>query len=381
MELKKAYNPKDTEDKIYKLWEKSGFFNPDKLPKRKKKNYCIVIPPPNVTGQLHMGHALNAACQDVLIRRKRMEGVKTLWLPGIDHAGIATQYVVEKELKKEGKTRFDLGREKFTEKVWEWKKKYGNIILDQFKKLGCSLDWSRTRFTMDKDYSEAVKKVFSHYHKKGWIYQGERAVNWCSRCSTGLSDLEVIYKEEPALMYYITYGPLTIATVRPETKLGDTAVAVNPKDGRYNQYIGKTIDINTVLGKAQMRVIGDESVDMDFGTGAMKVTPAHDIHDFELGEKHNLEKKQVIGPDGKMTKLAKKYAGLKVAEARKQVVEDMKKIGILKKTEPYNHSVARCYRCNTTLEPILSKQWFLKMKELAKIAQKPVKQGKIRFYP
>jgi len=382
--LSKTYNPKEVEDKIYKLWEKSGFFNPDKLPKTynlKPKTYCIVIPPPNITGELHMGNALNVTIQDVLIRKKRMEGFKTLWLPGIDHAGIATQNVVEKELKKQGKTRFDLGRKKFEERVWEWKKKYGHIILDQLKKLGCSLDWSRTRFTMDKKYSQAVKKAFSHYYKKGWIYQGERTINWCTRCSTSLSDLEVIYKEEPAELYYIKYGPIPIATVRPETKLGDTAVAVNPKDIRYKKYIGKTIEIQTVLGKAKMKVIGDKSIDMSFGTGAMKVTPAHDIHDFELAEKHSLEKKQVIGPDGRMTKLAGKYTGLTVMEARKQIVEDMKKIRILKKVEPYTHNVASCYRCDTVLEPILSEQWFLKMQDLAQAAKKPVKEGKIKFLP
>ena len=380
-ELPKVYEPKKVENKIYKLWEKSSFFNPDKLPGKRKKTYTIVIPPPNITGSLHMGHALNITVQDILIRWKRMQGFKTLWLPGTDHAGIAAQVVVEKELKKEGLTRFDLGREKFIKRVWQWKEKYGNIILEQFKKLGSSLDWSRTRFTMDKDYVKAVENAFLHYHKKGWIYRGERTVNWCPRCSTSLSDLEIVYQEEPTEFYYIKYGPLTIATVRPETKIGDTAVAVNPKDPRYKQYIGKIIDIKTVLGKAQIKVITDESVDMNFGTGAMKVTPAHDIHDFELGEKYGLKKKQVIGPDGRMTELAGKYTGLTVMEARRQIVEDMKKIGILEKVEPYTHNIARCYRCNTVIEPILSQQWFLKMEKLAKLAEKPVKKGKIKFHP
>ena len=380
-ELPKVYEPKKVENKIYKLWEKSSFFNPDKLPGKRKKTYTIVIPPPNITGSLHMGHALNITVQDVLIRWKRMQGFKTLWLPGTDHAGIAAQVVVEKELKKEGLTKFDLGREKFIERVWQWRTKYGNIILEQFKKLGSSLDWSRTRFTMDKDYVKAVENAFLHYHKKGWIYRGERTVNWCPRCSTSLSDLEIVYQEEPTEFYYIKYGPLTIATVRPETKIGDTAVAVNPKDPRYKQYIGKIIDIKTVLGKAQIKVITDESVDMNFGTGAMKVTPAHDIHDFELGEKYGLKKKQVIGPDGRMTELAGKYTGLTVMEARRQIVEDMKKIGILEKVEPYTHNIARCYRCNTVIEPILSQQWFLKMEKLAKLAEKPVKKGKIKFHP
>ncbi len=382
-ELSPQYNPKDVEDKIYTAWEKSGFFNPDKLPKQKTKSkpYSIVVPPPNVTGSLHMGHALNATIQDILIRKKRMQGYKTLWLPGTDHAGIATNSVVEKDLKKQGISRFDLGRVKFIEKVWEWKEKYGYIILDQFKKLGSSMDWSRTRFTMDPDYQEAVVTAFNHYYKKGWIYQGERTVNWCPRCYTTLSDLEIEYKEEEAKMYYIKYGPLTIATVRPETKLGDTAIAVNPKDARYKKYIGKELEIETVLGPAKVKVIGDEEVDMNFGTGAMKVTPAHDMHDFELSLKHNLEKKQVIGPNGKMTELAGKYQGLSVSDARAQIVEDMQKIGILEKVEPYTHNVARCYRCNTVLEPILSNQWFLKMGELSKGAIKALKSGKVKFYP
>jgi len=377
----KTYDPKKVEDKIYTLWQKSGYFNPDKLPRRHKKPYCVIIPPPNVTGTLHMGHALNATIQDILIRWRRLQGYKTLWLPGTDHAGIATQVVVEKELKKEGRNRFDLGREKFIERIWQWKEKYGDIISDQLKKLGASCDWSRTRFTMDEDYIKATEQAFSHYYKKGLIYQGEKTVNWCPRCQTSLSDLELIYQEEPAEFYYIKYGPLTIATVRPETKLGDTAVAVNPKDSRYKNYIGKIIEIKTVLGPAKMKVIGDESVDINFGTGAMKVTPAHDIHDFELAEKHGLEKKQVIGPDGRMTKLAGKYAGLTVMEARKQIVEDMKKIGILEKVEPYRHNIARCYRCNAVIEPILSKQWFLKMTDLAKTAIEAVKSGEIKFIP
>ncbi|MBU4298491.1 valine--tRNA ligase [Patescibacteria group bacterium] len=381
MELLKAYEPKKVEDRIYKLWEKPGFFNPDKLPKRHKKPYCIVLPPPNITGELHMGHGLNAVIQDILIRWKRLQGYKTLWLPGTDHAGIATQNVVEKKLKKEGKTRFDLGREKFIEMIWQWVEKYGDIILNQFKKMGASCDWSRIRFTLDKEYVKAVEAAFLHYYKKGWIYRGERTVNWCPRCSTGLSDLELEYKEELGNLYYIKYGPLIIATVRPETKLGDTAVAVNPKDPRYKKYIGKTIDIETVLGQAKIKVIGEESVDMNFGTGAMKVTPAHDIHDFEIGEKQGLERKQVIGPDGRMTKLAGKYAGLTVKEAREQIIADMKKIGILEKIEPYKHNVAHCYRCNKVIEPLLSQQWFLKMEKLAEMTIGAVKSGKVKFHP
>ena len=310
-----------------------------------------------------------------------MEGVPSLWVPGTDHAGIATQNVVEKELLKEGKTRHDLGKEKFVQRVWQWKEKYGHIIIDQLKAIGCSCDWSREVFTMDPDYIAAVNEVFRHYFEKGWIYQGERCINWCTRCSTSLSDLEIAHNEERAQLYYIKYGPLTIATVRPETKVGDTAVAVNPKDPRYKRYLGRIIEIQTVLGPAKMKVVADESIDMEFGTGAMKVTPAHDLHDFELGEKYGLEKRQVIGPDGKMNKLAGKYEGLTVVQARQKIIEDMQKIGILERTEPYTHNVALCYRCGTVLEPILSKQWFLKMEDLTKPAIKVAKEGKIKFIP
>ena len=381
MKFDSPYNPKEVEEKIYKLWEKSEFFNPNKLPGKRTKKFSVMTAPPNITGSLHLGHALENTAIDILIRMKRMMGFKTLWLPGMDHAGIATQNVVEKELRKQGISRHDLGREKFIEHIWKWKKKYGQIILDQFKKIGASMDWSRVRFTMDPDYQEAVREAFLQYYKKGWIYRGERTVNWCPRCATNISDLEVEYKEEDAELYYIKYGPLVIATVRPETKLGDTAVAVNPKDKRYKKYLGKEIEIETVLGPAKMRVVADPEVDMNFGTGAIKVTPAHDLHDFELSEKYNLEKKQVIGPDGKMTELAGKYAGLPVKEAHRQIVEDMKKIGILVKIEPYKHNIGTCYRCETTIEPILSKQWFLKMDQLAELAIKAVKSDKVKFHP
>ena len=380
-ELPPQYSPKEVEEKIYRMWETSGFFNPDKLPGKRAKSYTITVPPPNVTGSLHMGHALNAVIQDILIRKKRMEGLKTLWLPGTDHAGIATQNVVEKDLKKQGIRREDLGREKFLEKVWEWKEKYGNTILGQFKTLGSSMDWSRTRFTMDPDYQRAVEEAFLHYYKKGWVYQAERVINWCTRCRTSLSDLELEYKEEKATWYSIRYGPLTIGTVRPETKVGDTAIAVNPKDPRYKKYIGKELEIETVLGPRKMKVVADPNVDMKFGTGAMKVTPGHDIHDFELAEKHGLEVKKVIGPDGKMTELAEKYAGMPVAEARKQIVEDLHRKGLIVEEKPYTHNVAVCYRCATIIEPMPSVQWFLKMSELAKTAIASVKSGKVKFHP
>ncbi|MEK7658820.1 MAG: valine--tRNA ligase [Patescibacteria group bacterium] len=381
-----AYNPKEVEDKIYQLWEKSGFFNPDKLPPRHKKPFTIVIPPPNVTGELHIGHALNATVQDILIRRKRMQGYKTLWLPGTDHAGIATQNVVEKKLRKEGKSRFDLGREKFIEEVWKWKEEYGNKILNQFKKMGSSCDWSRTRFTMDEGYSLAIKEAFLHYHKKGWIYRGKRVVNWCSRCATSLSDLELEYKEEKGKLYYIKYplkdgdnNFIVVATTRPETMLGDTAVAVNLKDERYKKLIGKIVVLPLV--NKEIPIIADELVDKNFGTGAVKVTPAHDLIDYQIGQKHKLESRQVISERGKMIEVPKKYMDLKVEEARKMVVEDLKIQNILEKEEDYAHQVPKCYRCNTTVELIPSLQWFLKMEELAKLAQTQVKKGKIKFHP
>lgn len=381
MKLSKIYNPKQVEDKIYKLWLRSGFFNPDKLPKKHKKPYTIVIPPPNVTGELHIGHALNALIQDILIRQKRMQGFKALWLPGTDHAGIATQNVVEKKLKKEGKTRFDLGREKFSDEIWKWKEKYGDIILNQFKKMGCSCDWSRTRFTMDKDYAKAVKQAFLHYYKKGWIYKGKRVVNWCPRCATSLSDLELEYQEEKGNLWFIKYGKnITVATTRPETMLGDTAVAVNHKDKRYKNLIGEKI-ILPLVGR-EIPIIADRLVDPKFGTGAIKVTPAHDFTDYQIGQNHNLTSVQVIDEKGRITKEAPfPYQGLRILEARKKIVEDLEKQGLLEKIEDYIHQVPKCYRCGSTIELIPSQQWFLKMDELAKLAEKTIKEGKIRFHP
>lgn len=380
--MEKHYNPEIVEKKIYSFWQKNNFFNPDKLKKCgvKAKSYCIVIPPPNITGELHMGHALNNTIQDILIRQKRMQGFRTLWLPGTDHAGIATQNVVEKQLRKEGLSRYKLGRKEFIKRVWEWREKYGDIILKQLKKIGVSCDWSRTRFTLDKDYTKAIEKAFAHYYKKGWIYRGKRVINWCKRCKTSLSDLEVEYKEEKSKLYYIKYGPLTLATVRPETKLGDTAVAVNPKDKRYQKYIGKTIDILSVEGKIKIKVIADDIVDPEFGTGVVKVTPAHDITDFGIGIRHNLPMRQVIDFDGKMNKLAGKYAGLGVEAARELIVKDMQKLGLIEKIEDYTHRVTKCYRCNSTIEPLPSKQWFLRMNELAKIAKEAVRSKKIKFH-
>ncbi|MCD6421781.1 valine--tRNA ligase [bacterium] len=377
---------KEKETEIYRLWEEGGYFSPEKLPSHlgRKKPYVVMLPPPNITGSLHMGHALNATCQDIMVRYKRMKGYRTLWVPGIDHAGIATQNVVEKELLKEGKTRHDLGREKFLERIWQWKEKYGSIILEQLKKLGASCDWSRTTFTMDKDYQEAVRNAFLRYWRDGLIYRGERIINWCPRCETALSDIELEYQEEKSFLWYIAYPikgskeEIVVATTRPETMLGDTAVAVHPKDKRYRKLVGKKAILPLV--NREIPIIADERVDPEFGTGAVKVTPAHDPLDYEIGKDHNLKFIKVINEKGRIIK-PKKYAGLSVKEARKKVEEDLKKQGYLRKKESYTHSVAHCYRCGTTIEPLLSKQWFVKMKPLAKEAIKVVEEGKVKFVP
>ncbi|MDD2697072.1 MAG: valine--tRNA ligase [Candidatus Pacebacteria bacterium] len=390
MTLDKAYIPEEVENKIYQLWQKSGFFNPDKLPGKRTKSFTIVIPPPNVTGELHMGHALNATLQDILIRKKRMEGFKTLWLPGTDHAGIATQNVVERELRKEGKSRFDLGRDKFIERIWQWREKYGNIILNQFKKLGASCDWSRTRFTMDEGYVKAVETAFLHYHKKGWVYRGERVVNWCPRCQTSLSDLELEYKEEKGKLWYLRYPlkeqktgdreqQIIVATTRPETMLGDTAVAVNPKDKRYKNLVGRTVILP--IQNKEIPIIEDRAVDPKFGTGAVKVTPAHDITDWEIKERHDLKLVKIINERGLMGKESKICDGLKTLECREKVLEELLKQNLIEKTEDYTHSLPYCYRCHSLIEPIPSKQWFLRMDVLANDAIKSVKSGKVKFIP
>ncbi len=381
--MEKVYQPKKYEEKIYRLWEKSGFFNPDKLAKR-KKTYTISIPPPNVTGSLHMGHALNSAIQDILIRFYRMNGYRTLWLPGIDHAGIATQNVVEKELKKEGLTRHQLGREKFVERVWQWVKQYGNLIIEQFKKLGCSCDWSRQRFTLDKEYAKAVEFAFIHYYKKGLIYRGPRIVNWCPRCETAISDIEVKYQETKGKLWYIKYkfkiqNSIVVATTRPETMLGDTAVAVNPNDERYKNLIGQKVVLPLV--NREIPIIAHPLVDKEFGTGAVKVTPAHDPIDWQIGKEKKLAVINVIGPDGKMTQEAGKYAGLSVLKAREMIIQDLKNLNLLEKEEEYTYNIALCDRCHTPIEPQISTQWFLKMKELAKPAIEVVRKNKIKIIP
>ena len=383
--LNKVYEAKNIEGKIYKLWEKSGFFNPDKLPKTAKK-FVVPIAPLNITGEAHMGHALENTLIDILVRRERMKGKKVLWIPGTDHAGIATQNVVEKELKKEGKTRFDLGREEFIKRVWAWREKYGDIILDQLQKLGFSCDWSRTSFTMNKEYAEAVETVFLHYYKKGWIYQGERVVNWCPRCQTSLSDLELEHKEQKGNLWYIKYPlkgskqSITVATTRPETMLGDMAVAVHPKDKKYKNFIGKKVILP--IQNKEIPIIADSAIDPEFGTGAVKVTPAHDLNDYQISLRHDLESVKVIDEKGRITNQAPNaYQGLKVMEARTKILEDLRELGILIKTEDYTNQIPKCYRCDTTVELIPSLQWFLKMDELAKAAIKAVKTGKVTFIP
>jgi len=391
-ELSKQYNPKETEDKWYKFWEENDFFSA--RVSKEKEPFTIVIPPPNVTGILHMGHALNNTIQDILIRHKKMQGYEALWMPGTDHAGIATQNVVEKSIAKEGLKRQDLGREKFIERVWEWKEQYGSTIIRQLKKLGCSCDWKRLRFTMDDDYSLAVREVFVRLYEKKLIYQGSYIINWCPRCQTALSDEEAAHAELNGNLYYLKYplkqnqgqSPsgtvpdfITVATTRPETMLGDTAVAVNPKDQRYKKYIGKTLILPLV--NREIKVIADHAVDMEFGTGAVKVTPAHDPNDYILGKKHNLEFINVMHPDAKMNEKAQKYSGLDRFKAREQVLEDLKSLGLLEKITPHLLSAGHCYRCHTIVEPYLSKQWFVKMKPLAKPAIEAVKKGKIKFHP
>ena len=382
-ELAKGYEPKQVEEKWIEFWEKEKTFSPD--PERVNQPYSIVIPPPNVTGTLHMGHALNITLQDILCRFHRQLGFDVLWIPGTDHAGIATQNVVEKSLAKQGKTRQELGREKFIQKVWEWKEEFGNKILHQVKRLGASVDWSRLRFTMDDGLSEAVKEVFVRLYQEGLIYKGDYIINWCPRCHTALADLEVEHADQEGRLYYLRYplasgeGELIVATTRPETMLGDTAVAVNPKDDRYKHLIGQEAILPLVERK--IPIIGDEYVDVEFGTGCLKVTPAHDPNDFELGKKHHLDLVQVIDDWGRMNEQAGSFAGLDRFECRKKIVKVLEEQGFLVKVEPIKHSVGRCYRCDTVIEPYVSKQWFVKVRPLAKEAKQAVVEGKTKIYP
>ena len=383
-ELPKTYDPKAVEDKLYSFWNDSGFFHAEVNPK--KKPYTIVIPPPNVTGQLHMGHAFDETLQDVLIRTKRMQGYEALWMPGTDHAGIATQIKVEENLRKEeGKTRYDLGREEFLKRVWDWKHKFGNRIISQLKKLGSSCDWERERFTMDEGCSKAVREVFVNLYNKGLIYKGHRIINWCPHCATALSDAEVEYETQPGKLWHIRYpladgsGDLVVATTRPETFMGDTGVAVNPNDERYKHLIGKTC-ILPIMNR-EIPIFGDEYVDMEFGTGCVKVTPCHDPNDFEMGQRHNLEQILVFNEDATVNANGGKYEGMDRYECRKAVVKDLEEGGYLVKIEDHEHNVGTCYRCGTTVEPMTSAQWFVKMAPLAKPAMDVVNEGKTRFVP
>src|SRR3989454_2706590 len=373
------YEPAAVEARWYPIWEKHGYFRAE-LPS-KKKPFSIVMPPPNVTGSLHMGHALDNTLQDVMVRMKRMDGFNTLWQPGTDHAGIATQVVVERQLASEGKTKDAVGREAFLQRVWKWKEESGGTIIRQLKRLGASCDWSRERFTMDEGLSRAVREVFVRLHDEGLIYRDDYIVNWCPRCQTVLADLEVEREDRDAEFVYIKYGPLTLGTVRPETKLGDTGLAVHPKDRRYAQYVGKTLEVPSVDGTAKIKVVADEAVDPDFGTGVVKVTPGHDPVDFEIGKRHNLPIKTVIGFDGKMTAEAGKYAGLDRFEARRRIVEDMQALGLIDHIEPYRHAVGLCYRCKTVVEPLVSKQWYVNVRPLADTADAAVRGGRMTIVP
>ena len=383
-ELPKVYEPQLVEDRIYKMWEQGGYFKPQG--KADAKPFTIVMPPPNVTGQLHMGHAMDATLQDTLIRFKRMQGYDALWVPGVDHAGIATQIKVEEELRtKEGLSRYDLGREKFLERVWDWKHKYGNRIVEQQKKLGASCDWDRAAFTMDETCSKAVREVFVSLYEKGLIYKGSRIINWCPNCVTALSDAEVEYVDKPGHLWHIRYpladgtGEVVVATTRPETMLGDTGVCVNPNDERYQHIIGKKVILPLV--NKEIPVVADDYAEMEFGTGCVKMTPAHDPNDFEVGLRHNLEVIRVLDDNGKVNALGGKYEGMDRYDARKQIVADLEAGGYLVKIEDHAHNVGTCYRCHKDVEPIISAQWFVKMKPLAQEAIRVVREGETKFVP
>ena len=383
-ELPKIYEPQQVEGRIYQMWMDHDCFKAE--PDPDKKPFSIVMPPPNVTGQLHMGHAMDSTLQDILTRFKRMQGYSALWLPGTDHAGIATQIKVEEELRtKEGLTRYDLGREKFLQRVWQWKEKYGNRIVEQQKKMGASCDWSRSRFTMDEGCSKAVRETFCELYDKGLIYKGSRIINWCPHCLTALSDAEVEYVDKPGHLWYIRYplsdgsGDIVVATTRPETMMGDTGVAVNPEDEKFKHLIGKTC-ILPIMNR-EIPIVGDEYCEIGFGTGAVKMTPAHDPNDFEVGLRHNLEVIRVIADDGTINENGGKYNGMDRYECRKAIVKDLEEQGYLIKTEPYSHNVGTCYRCHNDVEPLISAQWFVKMEPLAKEAIRVANDGTIKFVP
>jgi valyl-tRNA synthetase len=383
VELGKTYDPKAAEERWFQLWINRGYFTAD--PDRPGKVFSIVIPPPNVTGQLHLGHALNTTLHDIIVRMRRMQGYNTLWLPGTDHAGIATQNAVEKDLAREGKNRHQLGRDVFVDRVWKWREDYGGRILLQLRRLGASCDWTRERFTLDEGLSRAVTRVFVTLHEKGIIYRDRRLINWCPRCETALSDLEVDHKDQKSSLWYIRYpladgsGSITVATTRPETMLGDTAVAVNPDDARYAAMMGRKVRL-PLVGR-DIAIIADAAVDQTFGTGAVKITPGHDSNDFEIGRRHNLTQISVMGTRGEMNENAGPYRGLERDAARKRIVADLETAGLLEKIEPHAHKVGVCSRCGTVVEPMLSWQWFLRVKEMANRAIEAVKRGDTTFFP
>ncbi|MBD3296959.1 MAG: class I tRNA ligase family protein, partial [Candidatus Omnitrophica bacterium] len=389
-QLSKRYDPSDIEERLYEAWSEAGLFHADE--KADGKTYSVVIPPPNVTGILHMGHALNNTIQDILVRWKRMRGYNTLWMPGTDHAGIATQNVVERKLSREGLKRQDLGRTEFLRKVWEWKEENGATIIRQLKRLGCSCDWDRTRFTMDEGLSRAVKEVFTELYRQGLLYKGDYIINWCPRCTTALSDEEAEHRDLDGRLYYIKYPVkgrdklekenedyVVVATTRPETMLGDVAVAVNPEDSRYKELMDKTLVLPII--KRELRVIADDQVTPEFGTGCLKVTPAHDPVDFELGCRHGLDPINAMNPDGTINEAGGDYEGMDRFECRETIVEDLIQRGLFIRSEEHRHAVGHCYRCHTVVEPRLSKQWFVKMEPLAREAIEVVKDQKVKFYP
>ncbi len=377
----KPYDPVATEKRIYETWEQSGFFNPDNLPPRHDKSFTIIMPPPNANGNLHAGHALFITLEDIMIRYKRMQGYRALWVPGADHAGFETQTVFEKKLEKEGRSRFKMDPQELYREIYDFTIENKKNMTHQIRALGASCDWSREKFTLEPAVVTKVQETFKKMYDDGLVYRGNRMVNWCTKHQTSLSDVETETKEMADKLYYLKYGPLTVATVRPETMFGDVAVAVNPTDARYKKIIGETITVQTPIGDMQLKVVGDDMVEKDFGTGALKITPAHDKNDFELAQRHGLASVEVIDRFGKLTEKTGKYAGLKIAEARKQVVADLESLGLIEKTEEYVHPVPTCYKCSTVIEPRQLPQWYVQMKPLADMALKAVEDNKVTFYP
>lgn len=383
MELSKAYNPKEVEDKIYKLWEKSGFFNPDKLPPRHKKPFTIIMPPTNANGSLHAGHGLVLTIEDIMIRYKRMRGYKTLWLPGLDHAGFETQVVYEKKLEEEGRSRFQMPKEQLYKEIWDFTQNNKSKIESQTRKMGASCDWSREKFTLDPDIVKTVYNTFKKLYEDGLVYRGKKIINWCPKHQTSLSDLETADTEKTDKFYYLKYGPFVIATARPETKFGDKYVVVHPKDKRYKNYKhGQKIELEWINGPVIATVIKDEAIDMDFGTAVMTITPWHDPIDFEIAERHNLDKEQIIDFQGRLLPIAGEFSGMKILEARPLIIEKLKNKGLVEKIEEnYKHIVKTCYKCNSLIEPQIKEQWFLKMKSLAEPAIRAIEKNKIKFIP